>query len=104
VLFIFSSETALTWLAMDCSEDPSGQLEKLAVKFKLAETKEEFKKAFETAQANLKAAPRTPSAIVPGEKVRPAKVINKCTFNKCLINSHVAIQTILLLLVFYLLT
>ena len=40
---------------MDCTDDPSGQLEKLAVRFKLAETKDEFKKAFEMAQSNLKA-------------------------------------------------
>ena len=54
---VFSSETALTWFAMDFTDDPSGQLEKLAVRFKLPETKEEFKKAFETAQAKLKTNP-----------------------------------------------
>ena len=53
----FSSETALTWFAMDFTDDPSGQLEKLAVRFKLPETKEEFKKAFETAQTQLKTNP-----------------------------------------------
>jgi hypothetical protein len=52
-----SSETALTWFAMDFTDDPSGQLEKLAVRFKLPETKEEFKKAFETAQTQLKTNP-----------------------------------------------
>ena len=49
-----SSETALTWIAMDFTDDPKGKLEKLAVRFKLAETKDDFKKAFESAQAKLK--------------------------------------------------
>ena len=31
---VFSSETALTWFAMDFTDDPSGQLEKLAVRLK----------------------------------------------------------------------
>ena len=54
--FNFSSETALTWFAMDFTDDSNGRLEKLAVKFKLAATKEEFKEAFETAQTKLKTA------------------------------------------------
>ena len=58
----FSSETALTWFAMDFTDDPSGQLEKLAVRFKLPETKEEFKKAFETAQIKLKTNPPPPNS------------------------------------------
>merc|ERR1719273_2755080 len=63
-----SSETALTWFAMDFTDDPSGQLEKLAVRFKLPETKEEFKKAFETAQAKLKTnPPQTSGAEVHAE-------------------------------------
>merc|ERR1712223_1636393 len=57
-----SSETALTWFAMDFTDDPSGQLEKLAVRFKLPETKEEFKKAFETAQIKLKTNPPPPNS------------------------------------------
>ena len=76
----FSSETALTWFAMDFTDDPAGQVEKLAVKFKLAETKDEFKKAFESAQAKLKSGPApqaadssaTASIIV--ERAKPAKV------------------------------
>merc|ERR1719510_903075 len=47
---IQGSETALTWVAMDFSDDRRGELEIIAVRFKLPETKEEFKKAFETAQ------------------------------------------------------
>ena len=48
------SETALTWIAMDCAnEDNEPQIETMAAKFKLAETKEEFKKAFEDAQQAL---------------------------------------------------
>ena len=39
---------------MDFTDDPSGKLEKLAVRFKLAETKDDFKKAFEAAQSKLK--------------------------------------------------
>ena len=54
MFYCFSSETALTWFAMDFTDGPSGKLEKLAVKFKLAETKDDFKKAFESAQAKLK--------------------------------------------------
>ena len=54
MFYCFSSETALTWFAMDFTDDPSGKLEKLAVRFKLAETKDDFKKAFETAQSKLK--------------------------------------------------
>ncbi len=53
-LSIFSSETALTWFAMDYSEEGEGHVEKLAVKFKMIETKDEFKKAFEAAQEDLK--------------------------------------------------
>merc|ERR1712051_388116 len=53
-----SSETALTWLAIDFSEDEvNGITEKLAVRFKLAETKDEFKKIFEECQEKLKNKP-----------------------------------------------
>ena len=60
----FSCETALMWFALDYSEDEvNGLPEKLAVKFKLAETKDEFKKVFEDSQrmiengaSNMKAA------------------------------------------------
>lgn len=53
-----SSETALTWLAIDFSEDEiNGITEKLAVRFKLAETKDEFKKVFEECQEKLRNAP-----------------------------------------------
>ena len=55
-----SSETALTWLAIDFSEDEiNGITEKLAVRFKLAETKDEFKKVFEESQDKLKNPPPT---------------------------------------------
>ena len=55
---ISSSETALTWLAIDFSEDEvNGITEKLAVRFKLAETKDEFKKIFEECQEKLKNKP-----------------------------------------------
>lgn len=66
VLFLnnFSSETALTWFAMDFAEDEAnGQLEKLAVRFKLAETKDEFKKIFEECQEKLKNKPATPAKV-----------------------------------------
>ena len=56
-----SSETALTWLAIDFSEDEiNGITEKLAVRFKLAETKDEFKKVFEESQEKLKQGPPPP--------------------------------------------
>lgn len=54
------SETALTWFAMDYSDDGEARMEKLAARFKLAETKDEFKKVFEAAQEALKSKPPTP--------------------------------------------
>merc|ERR1712110_96765 len=48
-----TSETALTWYAVDHA-DGEGKTEHLAVKFKLAETKNEFKSAFEAAQEALR--------------------------------------------------
>jgi len=63
-----SSETALTWLAIDFSEDEvNGITEKLAVRFKLAETKDEFKKVFEEAQEKLKNGPPPPKANVDAD-------------------------------------
>lgn len=50
-----SSETALTWFAMDyCEGSEEGKMENLAVKFKLADTKDEFQKVFEAAQETLR--------------------------------------------------
>merc|ERR1712029_181969 len=48
-----SSETALCWYAMDYAEDEA-KMEHLAVRFKTAETKNEFKKIFEECQAKLR--------------------------------------------------
>ena len=52
------SETQVTWFAMDYCENEDGtaesKVEKLAAKFKLAETKEDFVKAFEAAQEHLR--------------------------------------------------
>merc|ERR1719225_532432 len=63
-----SSDTALTWLAIDFSEDEvNGMTEKLAVRFKLAETKDEFKKVFEEAQEKLKNGPPPPKANVDAD-------------------------------------
>lgn len=57
----------MTWFAMDFSEDEAnGRFEKLAVKFKLAETKDEFKKIFEESQKKLKDKPQ--------QEAMPAKV------------------------------
>ena len=51
----------MTWLAIDFSEDEiNGITEKLAVRFKLAETKDEFKKVFEESQEKLKQGPPPP--------------------------------------------
>ena len=47
------SETAVTWFAKECNEEGELSDEKLAARFKLAETKDEFKKAFEEAQLDL---------------------------------------------------
>ena len=56
---------------MDFSEDEAnGQLEHLAVRFKLAETKDDFKKAFEDAQKKI--ANKPPATIV--ERARYARV------------------------------
>ena len=65
VFLIYSSETALTWLAIDFSEDEiNGITEKLAVRFKLAETKDEFKKVFEESQEKLKNMPPTTAGVI----------------------------------------
>ena len=56
-----SSETALCWHAMDYA-DGEGTLEQLAVKFKLADTKNDFKAAFEAAQETLRNKKEAPSA------------------------------------------
>merc|ERR1712223_1152811 len=48
-----TSETALIWFAVDYA-DGDGKNEQLAVKFKTADTKNDFKAAFEAAQAELK--------------------------------------------------
>jgi len=48
------SDNAVCWFAMDFAEDES-KLEHLAARFKLTETKDEFKKKFEECQAILKA-------------------------------------------------
>merc|ERR1712110_1199682 len=47
-----SSETALCWYAVDYAAG-GGKTEQLAVKFKHAETKNDFKSAFESAQEAL---------------------------------------------------
>lgn len=54
------SETAITWFAMDYSDDGEARVEKLAARFKLAETKDEFKRAFEEAQEFLRTKPPSP--------------------------------------------
>ena len=55
-----SSETALCWYAVDYA-DGDGKTEQLAVKFKLAETKNDFKSAFESAQEALRNKKDTPT-------------------------------------------
>ena len=62
---------------MDFSDDEAnGQLENLAARFKLAETKDEFKKAFEDAQSRIGNQPATPVV----DRARPARVYNTTTF------------------------
>merc|ERR1712141_552755 len=55
-----TSETALCWHAIDFAEGEA-KTEQLAVKFKLAETKNDFKSAFESAQDELKNKPTNDS-------------------------------------------
>ena len=47
------SETAVTWFAQETNDEGEIVDEKLAARFKLAETKDEFKKVFEEAQGEL---------------------------------------------------
>ena len=56
-----SSETAWCWYAMDFSEghEAEGSLEHLAVRFKTADTAQEFKKVFEECQAGKTATAST---------------------------------------------
>ena len=64
------------WLALDYSEDEvNGQTEKLAVRFKHAETKDEFKKAFEDAQKQIGGNQTAARGITPiVDRARPARV------------------------------
>ncbi len=64
-----SSETAVTWFAMDYADD-EGKLENLAVRFKLTETLNDFKKVFEDCQEQLKNKP--PSPVKPTASVPAA--------------------------------
>jgi len=67
-----SCETALMWFAMDYSEDEANGLpEKLAVKFKLAETKDEFKRVFEDSQSRIGNEPAAAAPVV--DRARPAR-------------------------------
>ncbi len=50
---MLNSDYALTWFAMDYA-DEEPKLEKLAVKFKLVDTKNEFKNIFEECQGQLR--------------------------------------------------
>ncbi len=53
---MFGTETALCWFAMDHA-DEEAKLENLAVRFKLEETKNDFRKVFEECQEALRTAP-----------------------------------------------
>ena len=53
---MFGSENAITWFAMDHTDDEP-KMEKLAAKFKLVETKDDFKKKFEECQKRIKEGP-----------------------------------------------
>ena len=61
---------------MDYSEDEANGLpEKLAVKFKLAETKDEFKRVFEDAQSKIgNETSSMPAATPVVDRARPARV------------------------------
>ena len=60
------------WFALDYSEDEvNGLPEKLAVKFKLAETKDEFKKVFEDSQRMIENGASNMKAAERGVKILP---------------------------------
>merc|ERR1711992_305084 len=61
---MFSSETAVCYFAMDFA-DEEAKMEHLAVKFKLKETKDDFKAKFEECQRSLKGG--DPPAAVAGD-------------------------------------
>ncbi len=58
---MFGSETAVCWFAMDYA-DEEPKVEKLAVRFKLAETKDDFKKVFMDCQEKLRKKTGAPAA------------------------------------------
>ena len=64
---LFRSTTAVCYYAMDYAEEKL-KLEHLAVRFKLEETLQEFKKVFENCQADLRnrgdAAPAAPPVMI----------------------------------------
>ncbi len=64
-----NSDNALTWFAMDYA-DEEPKLEKLAVRFKLEETKDEFKRIFENCQKELKDNINNPSALQGGSETK----------------------------------
>ena len=76
-----SSETAWCWYAMDFSEghEAEGSLEHLAVRFKTADTAQEFKKVFEECQAGKTTTDQPPTydSIFLGEQVC-RKIILSC--------------------------
>ena len=60
---MYNSETAVTWFAMDHAEDEP-RMERLAVRFRHGETRDQFRKVFEECQAKIgSSAPASADAV-----------------------------------------
>merc|ERR1712156_131258 len=71
-----TSETALCWFAVDYAEG-EGRDEQLAVKFKTADTKNDFKAAFEAAQEAIKNKKDSPKKEEPASSIKPEETKNE---------------------------
>merc|ERR1719322_1376667 len=71
-----TSETALCWFAVDYAEG-EGRDEQLAVKFKTADTKNDFKAAFEAAQEAIKNKKDSPKKEEPVSSIKPEESKNE---------------------------
>merc|ERR1712223_2347615 len=71
-----TSETALCWFAVDYAEG-EGRDEQLAVKFKTADTKNDFKAVFEAAQEAIKNKKDSPKKEEPASSIKPEEPKNE---------------------------
>jgi len=75
-----TSETALCWFAVDYAEE-EGRDEQLAVKFKTADTKNDFKAVFEAAQEAIKNKKDSPKKEEPASSIKPEESKNESKKN-----------------------